>query len=147
MFVIAQLYVRHPGPGNTHCIYSRLATSLRSLAIILLKLPYTTLHYRHPRLQPNLLIYLPTRPYTGICLYIIIALTISDTFRIRDFMKYAFRRVTTCSLPMRYHTDLRALIASAKFLDLSIQLRLTVTDDLMQIPQANWPETRRNTYE
>jgi len=32
-------------------------------------------------LQPYLLIYLPTRPYTGVCLYTIIALTISDTIR------------------------------------------------------------------
>ena len=41
-------------------------------------------------MQPYLLIYLHRRPYTGICLYTIIALTISDTFRIRDFMNYSF---------------------------------------------------------
>jgi hypothetical protein len=34
--VTARLHVTCPGPGNTSFIYSRLATSLRSLAIILL---------------------------------------------------------------------------------------------------------------
>jgi len=34
--VMARLHVTCPGPGNTSFIYSRLATSLRSLAIILL---------------------------------------------------------------------------------------------------------------
>ena len=29
-------------------------------------------------------------PYAGVCLYTIIALTISDTFRILDFMNYPF---------------------------------------------------------
>jgi len=33
--VMAQLHVTCPGPGNTRCIYSRLTTSIRSLAIIL----------------------------------------------------------------------------------------------------------------
>jgi hypothetical protein len=33
--VTARLHVTCPGPGNTRFIYSRLATSLRSLAIIL----------------------------------------------------------------------------------------------------------------
>jgi len=67
--VTARLHVMYPGPDNTSFIYSGLATSLRSLAIILLSVPYTTLHYWHPRLHPYLLIYLPTRPYTGVCLY------------------------------------------------------------------------------
>ena len=43
--VMARLHVTCPGPGNTSFIYSRLATSLRSLAIILLNyliLLYTT---------------------------------------------------------------------------------------------------------
>ena len=46
--VMARLHVTCPGPGNTRFIHSRLATSIRSLAIILpylLQLPYTTLHY------------------------------------------------------------------------------------------------------
>jgi hypothetical protein len=43
--VTARLYATCPGPGNTRFKYSRLATSLRSLAIILLQLPYATLHY------------------------------------------------------------------------------------------------------
>jgi len=62
-------------------------------------------------------------------------------------MKYTFRRVTTRSIRVRYHTDLRALIASEKCLDVSIQLRLMVTDDFMRIPEANWPKTHRDTYE
>ena len=37
--VTARLYVTCPGPGNTRFIYSRVATSLRSLAIILPYLP------------------------------------------------------------------------------------------------------------
>jgi hypothetical protein len=37
--VTARLHVTCPGPGNTSFIYSRLATSLRSLAIILPELP------------------------------------------------------------------------------------------------------------
>jgi hypothetical protein len=40
--VMARLYVMCPGPGNTSFIYSWLATSLRSLAIIL---PYLPLYY------------------------------------------------------------------------------------------------------
>ena len=43
--VTARLYVTCPGPGITRIIYSRLATSLKSVAILSLKLPYTTLHY------------------------------------------------------------------------------------------------------
>jgi uncharacterized protein YaeQ len=69
---------------------------------------------------------------------------ISDTFRIRDLMNYPFRRVTTRNLRVRY-TDLGALIAAAKCLDKSIQLRLTVTDDFMRIADANRPESRRDT--
>ena len=42
-----------------------------------------------------------------------------------------FRRITTRSLRARYHTDLRALIASAKCLDMSIELRLTVTETIL----------------
>jgi len=43
--VMAQLLVMCPGPGNTCIIYSQLATSLRSLAIILPQLPsyYSTI--------------------------------------------------------------------------------------------------------
>ena len=48
------------------------------------------------------------------------------------------------NLRKRYHTDLRALIAAAKCLDMSIELRLTVTDEFVAIPDANHPETRRN---
>ena len=55
---------------------------------------------------------------------------ISDTFRIWDFMDYTFGRVMTRSLRMRYHTYLRALIASGKCLDMSIELRLTVTETI-----------------
>jgi hypothetical protein len=43
--VTARLYITAPRPGNTRFMYSRPATSLRSLAIFLLSLPYTTLHY------------------------------------------------------------------------------------------------------
>jgi hypothetical protein len=81
--------------------------------------------------QLYLLIFLPTRPYTGVCHYTIIALTISDTFRIRDFMNYTFRRVTTRSLRVRYHTVLRSLIASVKCPDMSIEFRLTVTETIL----------------
>jgi len=43
--VTARLHVTCPGPGNTRFIYCRLATSLRSLAIILSYLPlyYSTI--------------------------------------------------------------------------------------------------------
>jgi len=68
--VTERRHVTSPRPGNTLFIYCWLTTSLRSLAIILLKQPYTTLHYWHPRLQQILLLYLPRRPYTGLCLYI-----------------------------------------------------------------------------
>jgi hypothetical protein len=67
----------------------------------------------------------------GVCVSTIIPLTISAKFCIGDFMNYTFRRVTTCSLPVRYHTDLRALIASAKCLDMSIELRFTVTEMIL----------------
>ena len=36
----------------------------------------------------------------------------------------------TRSLRMRYHTDLRALIAAVKDLDMSIEFRLTVTETI-----------------
>jgi len=42
--------------------------------------------------------------------------------------------------------DPRALIASAKCLDMFIELRLTVTDDFVWILEANRSETRRDTY-
>jgi hypothetical protein len=42
--VTARLHVMCPGPGNTSFIYSRLATSLRSLAIILPKLTFILLY-------------------------------------------------------------------------------------------------------
>jgi hypothetical protein len=67
----------------------------------------------------------------GVCVSTIIPLTILDTFRIGDFMNYTFRHVTTCSLPVRYHTDLRALIASVKCLDMSIKLRFMVTETIL----------------
>jgi len=67
----------------------------------------------------------------GVCVSTIFPLTISDTFRIGDLMNYTFRHVTTRSLPVRYHTDLRALIASAKCLDMSIKLWFTVTETIL----------------
>ena len=53
----------------------------------------------------------------------------------------------TRTIRARDHTDLGALIASAKCLDMSIELRLTGTDDLVQIPAANLPDTCHATYE
>jgi len=56
---------------------------------------------------------------------------IGDTVRTRDFMNYIFWHVMTCSLRARYHSDLRALIASVKCLDMSIKLRLKVRETIM----------------
>jgi len=65
----------------------------------------------------------------GVCLYIIIALTISDTFGILDFMNYPFpvchNTQYMCETLFRFA---RILIASAKCLDMSIELRLKVTE-------------------
>jgi len=41
---------------------------------------------------------------------------------------------------MSYHSDLGPLIASAKCLDIFVELRLTVPDDFVWIPEANRPE-------
>jgi len=41
---------------------------------------------------------------------------------------------------MRYHTDLGALIASAKCLNMSMQGRLMVTDEFVRIPEAHWQD-------
>jgi hypothetical protein len=38
----------------------------------------------------NLMIYLNSRPYMGVCLYTIIAVPFSDMFNIQDFMNYHF---------------------------------------------------------
>jgi hypothetical protein len=46
-------------------------------------------------------------------------------------MNYTFRRVMTRSLRARYHTDLGALIAEAKWLDKTIELRLTVAETIL----------------
>jgi hypothetical protein len=46
-----------------------------------------------------------------------------------------------------HHTDFGVLIASAKCLDMSIELRLTVRDYFVQIPEANWPEKHHDTKE
>jgi len=43
---------------------------------------FTTREYWHPRLQPSLLIYLPSTPNTSVCLDTSIALTMSNTFHI-----------------------------------------------------------------
>jgi hypothetical protein len=81
-------------------------------------------------LQPYLLIYLPTRPYTGVLLYTIIARTISDTFRIGDFMNCPFPTHHDRQLRPTEHPDLGTLIADAICIDKSIELRLRVTDTI-----------------
>jgi len=67
--VKAPLHVTCPGPGNTHVVKLARHEPLISSDNLTLTYPYTTPQYGHPRVQPYLLMYLPTRPYTGICLY------------------------------------------------------------------------------
>ena len=75
--------------------------------------------------------YLPTRPYTGICLTLLWLLQCQILFAYWISWITPFGRVTTRSVRARYYTDLRALIASAKCLDMSIELRLTVTQTIL----------------
>jgi len=117
---------------------------LRSLAIFLLQLQYTTLHYWHPRLQPYLLIYHHTRPYTGVCLCTIIAFSFQIHFLYGIAWITPFRRVMTRSLRARYNTDFRALIASAKCLDMSSQWRLTIAETMRIEFTGNLPMTCHN---
>ena len=110
--------------------YSQLATSLRSLAIFLPYLPYTTQQYWDQRLQLYLPIYLPTRPYKGVCLYTIIALQFQICFAYGMSWITPFRSVMTDTIRARYHMNLRALIPSGKCLKKSIELRLAVTETI-----------------
>jgi hypothetical protein len=87
---MARLSVMCPGLGNNRSIYSRLATSLRSLAIIL---PYLPLYYStiltstcatvSTDIPSNNAIHgcMPVHYYRSL---------FSDTFRILDFMNYPF---------------------------------------------------------
>jgi len=95
--------------------------------------------------QPYLLIYLPTRPYTGVCLDTIIALTISDTFRIRDFMNYPFpMRHDTCDTLYRFGSTDRTGEVSWYVCWIEVNGN---RDDFVRIPEANRPETRHDTAE
>jgi len=64
-----------------------------------------------------------------------------------DSMNFRF---LTCHDTQSTHEmlySLRAQIASGKCLDISIELRLTVTDNFVWILEANQPEKRRDTDE
>jgi len=67
--------------------------------------------------------------------------TISDMFCIRDFMTYPFPTRHDTEFTHGYPTDLSALIASVKCLDMSIELRLTVTETILCGFQ--WPIVQR----
>jgi len=82
----------------------------------------------------------------GVCLYTIITLTISDTFRILDFMNYPIptRHDTQspCEIPYRFgSTDCRDAVP---FPDYRIEVNSS-RDNLVRILEANRPETRRDT--
>ena len=85
--VMARLHVTCPEPGNTRIIYSRLATSLRSLAIILPLYYSTILTSTCATVSTDIPSYeaihgrMPLHYYRSL---------ISDTFRIRDFRNYPF---------------------------------------------------------
>jgi len=98
-------------------------------------------------LQPYLLIYLPTRPYTGVCLYTIIALTISDTFRIRDSMNYPLSTChdTQITPEISYRFESTDCIREVSWYVYWIEVNGN-RDDFMWILEANRPETGRDTY-
>jgi hypothetical protein len=131
LVVTARLYVTYPGPGNTSFIYIRLATSLRSLAIILPKLTFIPLYTIDIHVCNRIYWYSFLRGHTRAYAFTLLSLL---QFQIRFAYGISwitpFRRVTTRKLRARYHTDLGALIAEAKCLDKSFELRLTVAETI-----------------
>jgi len=129
-----------PQPGNTHFIHSWLATSLRSLATILVPL-----HSYHYRIFTSRVAIIPT----DVPSYDVIH---------RDIPFYDNR---SCNFKYVSHTEfyelphfdasrhtiytnamiqiLEALIKSAKCLGMSIELQLIVTDNSKWISEASWP--------
>jgi hypothetical protein len=81
--VTARLHVTCPGQGNTSFIYSRLATSLRSLAIMIPLYYSTILTSTFATVSTDIPSYEAIHERTPLYYY---ASLISDTFRIRDFM-------------------------------------------------------------
>ena len=75
-------------------------------------------------MQPYLPIYHHTRPYTGVCLYTIIAFTISDTFRLLDFMTYPFptRRDTQSMREISYGFENTDCISEVSWYVYSIEV-------------------------
>jgi len=125
---MAQLYVTFPGPSNTRSLYSWLATSLRSLAIIL---PYLPLYYSTILTSTCATVSTDITSYEAILGTLLSLLQFQIRFAYRISWITPFRRVTTRSLRTTYLTDLRPLIALAKCLDMSIELRLTVTETIL----------------
>ena len=128
---MAGRHVTCPRPGNIRFIYSRLATSLRSLVIILPSLTFILLYNVDIHVCNRIYRYTFLRGHTGAY-----AFTLSSLVQFQIRFAYwiswisPFWRIMTRNLRARYHSDLRALIASAKCIDLSSQLRLTVTETI-----------------
>ena len=92
--------------------------------------------------------YLPIRQYMGICLYTYIALTISDTIRIWDFMNYHFptRHETQTMHEISYGFETTDCFSEVSWFVSWIEVNSN-RDDFVWIPEANRPETRYDTYE
>jgi hypothetical protein len=97
--------------------------------------------------QLCLLIYLPTRPCTGVCFTLLSFLQFEIRLAYCISWSTPFWLVRTQNQRLRYQTELRALIPSAKWLDMPIELIMAVTDNVVFILEANRPETRRNSEE
>jgi len=146
--VTAPLHVTCLGPGDTSFIHSRLATTLRSLAIILLTLP---LYYSTVLTSTCAIVSTHIHSYEAIHgrmpLHDYCSL-ISDIFRILDCMNYP---VPTCldtqiTHEISYSFGSTDCISEVSRYVCWIEVNGN-RDDVVRIPEANRQETRRNTYE
>jgi len=141
--VTARLYMTCPVPGNTRFISIRLATSLRSLAIILPLYYSTILTSTSATVCADIQSYeaihgrMPLHYYCS---------SDSDTFRVRDFINHTFPTgydtLSTREIWYRFERTDCSSEASGYIYWIEVDGN---RDDCVRIPEANRPEMRRHT--
>ena len=135
-------------PGNSCIRLSRLAMGLRYLVIILPSLMLILLYYIDIHIcnciywNTILWGHIPEYPLT---LLLLLQFQIHLAYKISWITP--FRRVTIRNPHRSFYTELRAFNASAKCLDMSIELSGMGTGNFVWILEAIWPETGRDTKE
>jgi len=142
---MAWRHVTCPGPGNTCCIYSWLAMSLRSVAILLPLYYSTILTSTFATISTDVPSY---EAIHGRMPLHNIPLTISDMFRILDIMNYPFatRHDTQSTCKMSYRFESTDCTSDVSWYVNWIEVDGN-RDDLVWISEANWLETHCDTYD